>query len=330
MTEAALRSLFDNFSKKKILVAGDIMLDAYIYGQVDRISPEAPVPVVSVNQEDTRPGGAANVALNLKSLGAQPILLSISGKDSAATEFNTMMDTYGISTAGILQSEGRLTTKKTRVIGNQHQMLRVDHEMTKDISSAEEKQLLALAEKLLDGVDAVIFEDYNKGLLTETLIAGIIDLANKKNIPTIVDPKKKNFFAYKGCTLFKPNLKEIREGLKTDKALSEKEEWQWAGNALKEILQHKISFITLSEKGVFITDHDQQQSHIPAHIRNIADVSGAGDTVVSVAALCLACGTDLYTLAALSNIAGGLVCEEIGVVPVNKDKLLQEALRLMH
>ncbi|HYG16865.1 MAG TPA: D-glycero-beta-D-manno-heptose-7-phosphate kinase, partial [Bacteroidia bacterium] len=319
--------LFTDFNRLKVLVVGDVMIDAYILGKVDRISPEAPVPVVSVTHREHRLGGAANVALNVKSLGAHPYLCAIVGDDEGGRELNYLLDKEGINNEGIIPSPSRITTVKTRIIGNNAQMLRIDEEITQTINSEENKKLVAAVESLLPQMDVVVFEDYDKGVLNKENIEQIITLAKKHNVPTVVDPKKLNFTHYKNATLFKPNLKEIKDGLKTDDNLKDFGNLKKAIAQLKEILDNPMVMVTLSELGVMITDH-KQFTHIPAHIRNIADVSGAGDTVVSVAALCLALGCDMETIAAVSNIAGGLVCEKVGVVPVEKEQLLEEVIKL--
>lgn len=319
--------LFEDFNRLKVLIVGDVMIDAYIVGKVDRISPEAPVPVVSVSEKENRLGGAANVALNVKSLGAQPYICSVIGNDKGGKEITKLFEKAGVNCEGIVNSAERITTVKTRVMGNNVQMLRVDEEITHPINSIESTNLVTAIEKLLPQIDVVIFEDYDKGVLTAENIEAIISLANQHNIPTIVDPKKLNFAHYKKATLFKPNLKEIKDGLKTDENLKDFDNLKKAIAELKGLLANPMVMVTLSELGVMITDHTNYH-HQPAHIRNIADVSGAGDTVVSVAALCLALKSDMQLIAFLSNIAGGLVCEKVGVVPIVKQNLLREAQRL--
>ncbi len=320
-------TLFQDFNRLKVLIVGDVMIDAYIVGKVERISPEAPVPIVSVSKKENRLGGAANVALNVKSLGAQPYICSVIGNDDGGKEITQLFEKAGVNCEGVVSSNSRITTTKTRVMGNNVQMLRVDEEITSPINQQESDNLVSAIEKLLPQIDVVIFEDYDKGVLTKKNIEQIIALTNKHNIPTIVDPKKSNFAHYKKATLFKPNLKEIQEGLKTDDNLKDFDTLKKAIAELKTILDNPMVMVTLSELGVMITNHTDYH-HIPAHIRNIADVSGAGDTVVSVAALCLALKSDMKITAFLSNIAGGLVCEKVGVVPIEKQKLLQEAQRL--
>lgn len=323
-------ALFQKFENKRILVIGDVMLDAYLIGKVNRISPEAPVPVVSLENEEQRIGGAGNVALNLVALGAHPIVCSVVGTDINGNDLIRIFEENGISTAGIIRSQNRKTTVKTRVISNKQQLLRIDSETTTPISTEEEHFLLEQLNQLIQsGIDGIIFEDYNKGVLTESLIQQAIELAKSSNIPTAVDPKKENFFAYQGVTLFKPNLKELKEGLNLKfNFQNDKQAFESAVIDLEEKLNNEISFITLSEFGVFIKQHEAKQ-YVAAHVRNIADVSGAGDTVIAVATLCLVSGGSAKEIAEISNIAGGLVCEKSGVVSISKEELMNELRTLL-
>lgn len=327
MNKQDITSLFENFNRLNVLIIGDVMIDAYFFGKVDRISPEAPVPVVSVQRKENRLGGAANVALNIQALGTNPILCSVIGNDTEATLFDELLKTTKLTNKGILKSNNRITTVKTRVIGNNHQMLRVDAEMDNELAAEDKKLLIEKITSILtnDKIDVVIFEDYDKGNLSEEVIKSVVEICNSKNIPTTVDPKKRNFLHYKNVSLFKPNLKELKEGLNIDINPKNKSEIETAVFQLNQLLKNKNTFITLSENGVYITDH-QNNFHEPAHVRNISDVSGAGDTVISVASLCLALQLPIQQVAALANLAGGLVCEKVGVVPINKDELLAEAL----
>jgi D-glycero-beta-D-manno-heptose-7-phosphate kinase len=297
---------------------------------VDRISPEAPVPVVELQQKEDLLGGAANVALNLKSLGAKPTLCSVVGDDQQGRAFLELLGIENIDKSGMITIPGRVSTTKYRIIGNKMQMLRVDHETDKDIEPEYEKQLLDRVEIIIQEKkpEVIILQDYNKGVLTSVVIKGITNLARIAGIPVVVDPKKKNFGTYKGIKLFKPNLKEIREGLNTEIDPSGTEGLKVACETIRKDNGHEMIMITLSEAGVFI--HSAETTGIiKGHVRSVADVSGAGDTVISVAALCIAAGTSPEKMAALANLAGGQVCEEVGVVPVNKAKLLQEALELL-
>ena len=313
------------------MIVGDVMLDIYMKGKVDRISPEAPVPIVSVTENFSRLGGAANVAQNLKALGAKPIICSIVGDDEKAKEFLQLMSEQEITSNGIIESKERITTHKVRIIGNNAQMLRVDTEDTFDLTENEHNLLLEKINGIInqENIDGIILQDYNKGVLTEQLIKEIVVLSNKNNIPVGVDPKKKNFLSYKDVTFFKPNLKELKEGIGTNTKNDEIEDIIQAADMLQEKLKCRYIMTTLSERGVIIKDYDTDVfHHIPAHIRKIADVSGAGDTVLSVAMLCLVCNQSAYNIAALSNLAGGLVCEELGAVPINKERLLEESKKI--
>ncbi len=324
------REVFSQFEQKRILVIGDVMIDSYMRGKVNRVSPEAPVPIVSLQKEEDRLGGAANVALNLIAMGAHPVICSVVGKDVSGIKLVELLSENHISSAGLVFSPDRQTTVKTRVIGNNQHLLRIDAEQTSSITPIEEKELIEKIKVLLDqGVDAVIFEDYNKGVLTKGLIKEVIRLANEKNIITTVDPKKDNFFAYKNVTLFKPNLKELKEGLGLDFMFEELDRFEYAVQLLEDKLNNTLSFVTLSEHGVFIKDKIEKH-YIPAHIRNIADVSGAGDTVISVATLCLTAGLPIHDVAAIANLAGGLVCEKSGVVSIDKDVLLTEVEKMIY
>lgn len=330
LTSSQLEQLFQDFNAINALIIGDVMVDAYYWGKVDRISPEAPVPIVSVNKREARMGGAANVALNIQALGAKPILCSIIGEDEEGDEFLSLLKKNQQTTDGILRIANRKTTKKTRIIGNNHQMLRIDAEDTqaieKSIAADFANHVKSLIQK--EDIHVIIFEDYDKGLLSKDLIKELVDYANSLNIPTSVDPKKNQFLDYQNVSLFKPNLKELKEGLKLDFNHKNHAELEQAILALESELNNSITFVTLSESGVYIHTN-KEKHHIKAHLRDITDVSGAGDTVISVASLCLACQQSIYTIAALSNLAGGLVCENVGVVPIVKEKLLEEAQLLV-
>jgi D-glycero-beta-D-manno-heptose-7-phosphate kinase len=322
--------LFEQFSVTKAGVVGDVMLDTYWWGHVDRISPEAPVPVVALDKRETRIGGAGNVALNLVSLGAKTSVFSITGTDDSGKELNTLLHKGGIDTSCIIQDAGRTTTNKTRIICRNQQMMRLDAETTDDLSGELENALL---EKITGYVlrekpQVMVLEDYNKGVLTEKTIAEIIAVCKANNVITTVDPKRKNFFAYKGVTIFKPNIKEVKEGLNlllNDISLPA---LQHIHTLLQQQLAHDTSFITLSEKGVFYQDK-KESDIIPSHVRNIADVSGAGDTVIAVASLVYAVTGNTRLMAAIANIAGGLVCEAVGTAAIDKNVLLAECKRLL-
>ena len=320
-------TLFQGFNEKKVLIVGDSMIDAYMWGEINRKSPEAPVPVVEVKKHENRLGGAANVALNLKALGAYPILCSVIGTDEKGVLFEKLMEESNLSTLGILSTSKRKTTIKTRIIAENKHQLRIDEEQTSPILETEE--FLKLTISLINDIDVIIFQDYNKGVLTRQIIEVVIASANKKGIPTIVDPKKLNFNSYKNCTIFKPNLSEIKAGMKIDFDSNNIAEIEKATVKLRKKNSAKGVLLTLSERGICINS-EKGFKHTPAFKRNIIDVSGAGDTVISVASLCLASKMDYRNLSMLSNLAGGIVCEDVGVVPINKKKLLIQALKLIN
>lgn len=307
------------------------MIDAYYRGTTDRISPEAPVPVVSVTARENRPGGAANVAKNIASLGGTPYLCSFIGNDENGKLFTRLLKEDNLPTEGVLTLENRTTTSKTRIISRQQQLLRIDEEVTEPIKLPDTNKLLKTISHLINTkkIDVVIFEDYDKGLITQPLIKEVVNLCAEKNIPVTADPKKDHFWAYSGITLFKPNLKELIDGLQLK--LTSKPDLPRLDEAFEKLqreMKIKAALITLSEQGVYYNTGTESRI-IPAHVRKIADVSGAGDTVISVASMCLALGFELDFIAALSNLAGGLVCEESGVAPINPLTLQNEAMNLL-
>lgn len=321
-----MKNLFDSFNTVNALVIGDVIIDSYLWGKVERISPEAPVPVLSVLKKEDRLGGAANVALNLQALGATPVICSVIGKDEEGGKFLKLLKKQQISGEGILSSESRKTTVKTRAIAHHQQVLRIDEETDEPLGEEDTVRLQKTILNLLDKhqIDVIIFEDYDKGVITPELIGFTVKEAKKRHIPVTVDPKKKNFLHYREVTLFKPNLRELKEGLKLDFDANNISELHEAISRIKNELNAEMVMVTLSENGIYIKDN-KGEYHIQAHVRNIADVSGAGDTVISVASLGLARKLTPLLLASLANLAGGLVCEEVGVVPVNKEQLLEEA-----
>jgi len=317
--------LFSSFSNLRVLIIGDVMVDAYIWGVVERISPEAPVPIVHVTKHDFRLGGAANVALNILSLGATPVLCALAADDENGRRLLQLLDEKKLSKEGIVLSRSRPTTVKTRVIAAHQHVVRIDEESDKQSTAEEERELLKRIEKLVTQCDVIIFEDYDKGVITPALIARTVNLAQSRGIPTVVDPKKRNFLHYNGVTLFKPNVKELREGLKIDLDPRDRSSVQDAVTKLKQKLGVEGVMLTMSEHGVFI-DHQGTKYSLPAHTREIADVSGAGDTVVSIASLCVALKCNAEAIAFLSNLGGGLVCQHVGVVPIDRQVLLKEAM----
>jgi len=333
MNKDEISRLFESFNQLNVLIIGDVMIDSYLWGDVERISPEAPVPIVSVNKRENRLGGAANVALNIKAMGANPILCSVVGNDQKGSEFIELLEEQNMKTHGIVKSSSRITTTKFRVIGNKVQMLRVDEEVDNFLNQEDSKAFFNCFMSIINenNIDVIVFQDYDKGIITSELIGQVVGIANDNRIPVVVDPKKKNFTNYKNVTLFKPNLKELKEGLNIEFDAKNRNELQEAVSALKTLLNAKMILLTLSEDGVFIEFEDNGEKGtaiLPSHVRSISDVSGAGDTVISMAALCLAKNVDPAVMAAISNLSGGLVCESVGVVPVDKQVLLTETLKL--
>ncbi|MDB9882150.1 bifunctional ADP-heptose synthase [Bacteroidia bacterium] len=321
-----VNQLFKQFENTKVLVLGDVMIDAYFYGSVSRISPEAPVPIVNLKSKEQRLGGAANVALNLKSLGAEPIICSIKGNDYNGNVLKELCLKNGLNVDAIINDYNRQTTVKTRVIGNNHQLLRIDEEETYEIDASLENLVYQAVKSLISEINVLIFQDYNKGLLTPSLIKRVIALCKENNVPMVVDPKFANFYEYQGVTLFKPNKKELQQAENIGKNIGVSEVKALAATVRNKLKVDKI-MTTLSEDGVLIIG-EENTVHLPAHARKIIDVSGAGDSVLSVASLCVACGVSDELIAALSNLAGGIVCEQVGVVPIDRDLLYTEAMEL--
>ena len=320
-----MTNIFEKFNSLNVLIIGDVMIDSYIWGKVERISPEAPVPVVRVTKKENRLGGAANVALNIQALGACPYICAVIGDYSDGENFLSLLKAQGLSEEGLIKIKTRPTTIKTRIIAHNKQIARVDAETERNLSSSNTLLVLNKIKQIIADhrIDAIIFEDYDKGLITEELIDKTVKLSKEMGIITVVDPKKRNFHAYKGVQLFKPNLKELKEGLKIEVDPLNIEQVEQAVNRLKKQLGAKTVMLTLSEHGVYVSSENGNK-HILAHKRTIADVSGAGDTVIATAALCLAAGLNEFKTAEIANLAGGLVCEHVGVVPIDKARLLRE------
>lgn len=319
-----LNQVFERFQALNVLVIGDLMLDAYTWGKVQRISPEAPVPVVQVNKRERRLGGAGNVVLNLAALGAKPWMFSVIGPDAMGQEIKELFLQAGLEVQGLLEEEGRPTTVKERILAGSQQLLRIDEEIDLPISDSSRERLLSSILQRLPMMDVLIFEDYDKGVLSPELIRPIIAAAKSHGIPTVVDPKRKQFMDYQGATLFKPNLSELRAGLAYADEASLRQELSKAVAEFRQAQAFDALFLTLSEQGVYM-DYLGEIIQIPAHLRRIADVSGAGDTVISIAACALASACQPREIAALANLGGGLVCEHLGVVPIDKERLFQEA-----
>ena len=319
-----------NIANLSALVVGDVMLDSYLFGTVERMSPEAPVPVVLMSGRDERAGGAANVARNVQALGAKVHIATVIGNDSAGDRLQDLFQASSMGDSVFLYEEGRITTIKTRIIRDNEHMLRVDEETDKTISNKTAKKLIEACLKILTNsmIDVVIFEDYDKGVLTPGIIKSLTDEAKKRGIPVTVDPKLKGFFNYPGVDLFKPNIQELREGLQSDIDLP-----MGLPDALNELhnkLSPKISITTLGSHGMWVHCPEGEKNdatnhhHIKSRPSKVIDVSGAGDTVIATASLMLAAGATPLQIAEVANIAAGQVCEHSGVVTVDLEKLIAE------
>lgn len=312
------------FNNLNVLVIGDIMLDHYINGKVNRISPEAPVPIIDIVDQTYRLGGAANVALNIKALGAVPHLCGVIGQDKHGEQLSRILKKENIDTSLIYSSTSRITTSKSRILSQNQQLFRLDQEDKHDLNLEDQERLLALIKDFLDNqkIDVLLFQDYNKGVLSLPIINSLLQEAWKREIPTVVDPKENNFFSYKRVDLFKPNLREINQQM-SDSLSNNIEDLRKASRLINQQLSNKNTLITLSEKGLFFDDGESSKI-IPTIPRKIADVCGAGDTVVSVAALGVALNLEMEEISILCNLAGGQVCEKVGVVAVDLEHLVTD------
>ncbi len=315
-----LKSIFEGFRGKRVAVVGDLMLDRYYWGSVMRISPEAPVPVVEVESESTRLGGAANVANNIASLGGTPLMIGVIGKDSGGVLLRRTVEEADFPTNGLVVDSSRPTTIKTRVIAHHQHVVRIDQEVKDDISSAAQEELLDVLRREIDSLDAIILEDYNKGVIVRDLIHAIVDLARTKEKTITVDPKFNNFFEYRDVTVFKPNRKETEEALGS--RLGDMKSIEQAGKDLLQRLNAGNVLLTLGERGMSLFEHSGTVTHVPTQAKKVADVSGAGDTVISTLTMALVGGASIKEASTLANYAGGVVCGEVGIVPIEREALL--------
>ncbi|MFZ2324476.1 MAG: D-glycero-beta-D-manno-heptose-7-phosphate kinase [Ignavibacteriaceae bacterium] len=325
ISEKRLKELKDNFKDKRIAVVGDMMLDIYYFGDVKRISPEAPVPVLEVGNEIYRFGGAANCALNIAKLNGIPESIGVIGSDNFANIFRSLLRKAKISHQGIIEDDNRPTTAKTRVIADSQHIVRIDKESKETINLSIQKKIINHLKSIIKSIDGIILQDYNKGVLSDLLIKQIIELAKKHKKLVTVDPKFNNFFSYKNVTVFKPNRKEAEDILgikiKTDKDIS------YAGNTLLKKVNAKNILLTLGEDGIAVFEKGKPEKRMPTKARKVADVSGAGDTVISTLTMALAAGANIWEASYLANYAGGIVCEEIGIIPIEIDKLFDTILK---
>lgn len=316
-----IRELLEKFGRQRVLVLGDIMLDHYIWGKVERISAEAPVPVLEVQKEEFRLGGAANAALNVKSLGGDAILLGVTGKDSAAQDLKQLMERKGLATDGLIADPDRNTTLKTRIVATNQQIVRIDHETQIDLGNETRTALLDSLHRLLPGCQALIIEDYNKGVMTSEVISGALELADSLRIPVAVDPKHRNFRQYRGVDIFKPNFRELQAIL--DREFENEDEFLAAASQLRGEMQIKNLIVTRGSLGMYVFDGGKQARHLPTAAREVFDVSGAGDTVISALTLAYVSGADIHLAAKVANHAAGVACGIMGTASVNPDELLK-------
>lgn len=324
-TTEQLKQLLGHFSEQKILVIGDLMLDHYLWGDISRISPEAPVPVVDIESEEYKLGGAANVCYNVATLGATVIPIGVIGNDENGERLSEIFRESRMATEGLFIDSSRPTTIKSRVIARGQHMIRTDRETRSPLDESLNSQIIRFVSSHLNDIDGIIFEDYNKGLLSRHLIQTLIGLAKEHHIPVSVDPKFENFFDYEHVSLFKPNRKETMDRLglvQMDGDALEK-----AGQKLMDRLHCDALLITLGDKGMALFEQGTPLVTIPTQAVKVHDVSGAGDTVIATMAVCLAAGANYKEAATIANQAAGIVCGQVGIVPIDKDELLKTLLR---
>lgn len=322
--ETRLHEIFSSMQNRFIAVIGDVMLDRYIWGSVTRISPEAPVPVIDVARESNHLGGASNVALNIRSMGAVPVLFGVVGRDSNANELRMIFEQEKIITDFLVEDDARPTTVKTRIIAGSQHVARIDYEDRQQISEEVTRRVIDRLENHIGSINIIILQDYNKGVVGPALIRQVIELAREHSIPVLVDPKFSNFFEYQGVTVFKPNRKETEDALKV--RLGDEASFAEAARTLRQHLHCEHVLLTLGEKGMLLLENEGELTRVDTRARKVADVSGAGDTVIATLAVALASGASMVEAAHIANFAGGLVCEEVGIVPVDRDKLYDAAL----
>lgn len=328
LSAGRLAEILDALRGKRIAVVGDLMLDRYIWGSVSRISPEAPVPVVDMETEQIRLGGAANVAKNIKSMGGSPLLLGVIGADNSGRQLLSLLRESAFPDDGIVTDPDRPTTVKTRVIAHNQHVVRIDRESRAEISPATQANIINVLRKTIDRIDGIILEDYNKGVIVTTLIREIIELAHRHRKIITVDPKFNNFFEYRDVTVFKPNRKEVEEV--TGERLRTDEDILRVGTNLLDKLGAENILLTLGEHGMALFERNGMVSRVPTVAKKVADVSGAGDTVISTLTMALVGGASMKEAATLANCAGGIVCGYVGIVPIDREELIETVRALMN
>jgi len=316
-----LEKIFSAFSDQKIMVIGDLMLDQYIWGRISRISPEAPVPVVEVESDTIRLGGSANVVCNVQSLGAEVIPVGLIGEDKAGEQLIQLFRERSLPIEGLIADSSRPTTLKTRIIAHNQHVVRMDSESCHPISRSIEKKLFSYIEQHLNTVGGIILEDYNKGILMPHFIKELIHLANKRKLMVFVDPKFDHFFDYQNVTLFKPNRKEAMDRI--GMRIKSGESLELLGKKLLDKVQCQALLITLGEEGMILFQPGKPSVQVPTRAVKVHDVSGAGDTVIASIAVSMISGAGLEEAATIANYAAGIVCGEVGIVPIDRDCLFQ-------
>ena len=318
--KAGLKRVITNFKRAKILVIGDLILDEFIWGKVSRISPEAPVPVVWVNSESFMPGGAANTANNIHALGAQAFICGVIGSDERGRILTDELRRKNIDVEGIVIDSERPTTLKTRVIAHHQQVVRIDREKVDDIDDNVIGQIVTFLKEKINDVDAVLIEDYGKGMIVPRLLQEVVPLVQKHEKIITVDPKENHFSFYQNITLITPNHHEAARA--TGKDLKTEEDLEKAGEALLA-QKNQAVLITLGEEGMRLFEKGRKSVHIPTVAQEVFDVSGAGDTVISTATVALASGASMLEAAHIANYAAGVVVGKVGVAVVTQEELLE-------
>ncbi len=324
------KQIFDKYKQQKIAVVGDLMLDRYLWGSVQRISPEAPVPVVEVTCETTKLGGAANVVNNIVGLGAEALPVGVVGDDVSGYHLKKLLEESGLSVRNVITDASRPTTIKTRIIANDQHVVRADVESKEDLAEETTKRLIEECAKLIPEVNGVILEDYNKGVLGSRLIAEIVALCRQYGRFVAVDPKFKNFFAYQGVDLFKPNTRETEQALGIK--IESEEDLVASAHKLFSRLACRSILLTRGEKGMALfAAPGEKPVLVPTRAKKIHDVSGAGDTVIATLMVSKLAGATLLEAATMANFAAGIVCEEVGVVPIDfgrlRDEIMEDCLK---
>ncbi|MGE0456059.1 MAG: D-glycero-beta-D-manno-heptose-7-phosphate kinase [Vicinamibacteria bacterium] len=321
--EPRARRLLERAQGRRVLVVGDVMLDVFVWGRVARISPEAPVPVVEISHETTHLGGAANVAANVKALGAEPVLVGVVGQDQAAARLRDDLAACGIEASLAASARERPTTVKTRVIAHHQQIVRTDREAPDDMTGPLEADLVARAVAALPGAAAVVVSDYQKGVVTGSLMRALLPRARRRGIPVLVDPKLRHFTLYRGVTLVTPNQLEAEQA--TGVRIRDDADVAEAGRRILAALRCEAALVTRGEHGMSLLRPGRRAVHVPTAAQEVFDVTGAGDSVIGTLALALAAGARLEDAARLANLAAGVVVGKLGTATASRDEVLAAA-----